>query len=364
MYAAKAYELRDHASERERLQIAAGYYANVLGDLPKATEAYTQLATSYPRDGRVRKTSGTFYGQRGQYEQAAELVRLAITQRPDLNIYFGNLANYLMAQQRLDEARNTITQAHEHKLDDFVLRLALYGLDFLKSDEAGMNTQLQWLANRPEAASFSFSVSADTAAYRGRLRQARELTTRGADASLRADSKEYAGIDTELAAIREAAYGNRAQGRQDAEAGLKLTPESQAVRSLAGIALAMSGDAARASAIGEELNRQSPADTQIQSLWLPAMRAQLALERKSPSAAIDELRAGGAARDSSTGRLPMLPTCPACTTPISGGKPIWPRGRGRRLRRSFRRSWTTAELSGICWTGSARAPWRCPGKCA
>jgi eukaryotic-like serine/threonine-protein kinase len=46
MYAAKAYELRDHASERERLQIAGGYYANVLGDLPKATEAYTQLAKS------------------------------------------------------------------------------------------------------------------------------------------------------------------------------------------------------------------------------------------------------------------------------------------------------------------------------
>ena len=141
---------------------------------------------------------------------------------------------------------------------------------------------MQWLANRPEASSFSFSVASDTAAYRGRLQQARELTIRGADASIRADSKEYAGIDTELAAIREAGYGSRAQGRQDAEAGLKFDPESQAVRSLAGIALAMSGDAARASAIGDELNRQSPADTQIQSLWLPAMRAQLALERKNP----------------------------------------------------------------------------------
>jgi serine/threonine protein kinase len=34
-----------------------------------------------------------------------------------------------------------------------------------------------------------------------------------------------------------------------------------------------------------------PADTQMQSLWLPAIRAQMALERKNPSAAIDELRA-------------------------------------------------------------------------
>ncbi len=158
MYAAKAYELRDHASERERLQIAAGYYANVLGDLPKAIGS---LHTAGYELSSRREVFAIHWGPStrsvGQYEQAAELIRFAINQRPDLNIYFGNLANYLMAQQRLDEARDTIAQAHAHKLDDFVLRLALYGLDFLKADEAGMNAQLQWLANRPEAASFSFS---------------------------------------------------------------------------------------------------------------------------------------------------------------------------------------------------------------
>ena len=58
MYSAKAYELRDHASERERLQITADYYANVLGDLPKATEAYTQMMTNYPRYARVRNLLG------------------------------------------------------------------------------------------------------------------------------------------------------------------------------------------------------------------------------------------------------------------------------------------------------------------
>jgi eukaryotic-like serine/threonine-protein kinase len=350
MYAAKAYQLRDHASERERLQITAGYYANVLGDLPKATEAYTQLAANYPRDGRVRNTLGIFYAQLGQYPQATELVRLAIAQAPDLNIYFGNLANYLLAQQRLDEARDTIAQAHSHKLDDFVLRLALYGLDFLKADEAGMNSQLQWLANRPEAASFSFSVAADTAAYRGRLRQARELTTRGADASLRADSKEYAGIDTELAAIREAAYGNRAQGRQDAEAGLKFIPESQAVRSLAGIALAMSGDAAGASAIGEELNQQSPADTQIQSLWLPAMRAQLALERKNPSAAIDELRA--ALPTIEYGQIAYAPNLSCLYHTYIRGQAYLAEGQGTAAAAEFQKILDHSGIVWNCWTGA------------
>jgi hypothetical protein len=184
-----------------------------------------------------------------------------------------------------------IAQIHARKLDDFVLRFALYELDFEKADEAGMNEQLQWFADQPQAASFGLSIASDTAAYRGRLQQAREVTVRAADAATRADSKEYAGINMELAAIREAAYGNPAQGLQDAAAGLKFDAESQAVRAMAGIALAMGGDAARANALVEELNRQFPADTQMQSLWLPAIRAQMALERKNPGAAIDELRA-------------------------------------------------------------------------
>jgi serine/threonine protein kinase/tetratricopeptide (TPR) repeat protein len=290
MYYTKAYELRDHASERERLQISADYYGSVLGDLPKATEAYTQMMANYPRNDRVANTLGIDYSQQGLYQQAVEMVRSAIALSQGTNVYIGNLVNYLMAQQRLTEARDTIDQAHARKVDDFVLRLASYGLNFLKGDEPGMAAELQWLTNRPEAASFGLSIASDTAAYSGRLQQARELTTRGADAATHVDSKEFAGIATELAAIREAAYGNRAQGQQVAAAGLKFDAESQAIRTLAGVALAMSGDAARANALAEALNRQLPADTQMQSLWLPTIRAQMALERKNPHAAIDELR--------------------------------------------------------------------------
>jgi eukaryotic-like serine/threonine-protein kinase len=290
-YYAKAYELRDHASERERLFITADYYGNVTGDLNRASEAQAQTIANYPRYARGRNSLGIYYAEMGRYEQATEMVRAALDLPPTSNIYFGNLANYLMAQQKFDEAQETIAQAHAHKADDFILRLALYALGFLKGDAAAMSEQQKWLTDRPEDALFGFSTASDTAAYSGRLRQARELTTRAGDAAVRADSKEYAGITMELAAIREAVYGNGQQARQDAASGLKFDPESQAVRAMAGIALAMGGDAAQANSIAEDLNKQHPADTQLQSLWLPAIRAQLALERKNPSAAIDDLHA-------------------------------------------------------------------------
>jgi hypothetical protein len=47
----------------------------------------------------------------------------------------------------------------------------------------------------------------------------------------------------------------------------------------------MAGDAARAESLAQELNKRYPPDTQMQSLWLPAIHAQLALNRRNPAAA-------------------------------------------------------------------------------
>jgi hypothetical protein len=49
-------------------------------------------------------------------------------------------------------------------------------------------------------------------------------------------------------------------------------------------------DAARAEALAQDLNKRYLLDTQMQSLWLPAIHAQLALNRKSPSAAVPSLQ--------------------------------------------------------------------------
>ena len=47
-YYVKAFQLRAHASEREKLDISGDYYASALGDLNKATEVYLQKVRMYP----------------------------------------------------------------------------------------------------------------------------------------------------------------------------------------------------------------------------------------------------------------------------------------------------------------------------
>jgi eukaryotic-like serine/threonine-protein kinase len=51
-YYTRAFQLRDHASEREKLSITAAYYRNVTGELDKAAQTYQQQIDSYPRDSQ------------------------------------------------------------------------------------------------------------------------------------------------------------------------------------------------------------------------------------------------------------------------------------------------------------------------
>ena len=49
-YYTRAFELREHTSEREKLAIATAYYENVTGQLEKAGQVYQEFIENYPRD--------------------------------------------------------------------------------------------------------------------------------------------------------------------------------------------------------------------------------------------------------------------------------------------------------------------------
>src|SRR5580698_7302537 len=89
-----------------------------------------------------------------------------------------------------------------------------------------------------------------------------------------------------IAAPREAAYGNPAAARQSAADALKLAPASREAEAEAALAFAMVGDIARAESLARDLGKRSSLDTVMQSLSLPTIQAQLALDKKNPAAAL------------------------------------------------------------------------------
>ncbi len=72
---------------------------------------------------------------------------------------------------------------------------------------------------------------------------------------------------------------------------MKLAPASQGTEVEAALAFALSGDEARAESLAQDLRTRFPLDTQMQSLWLPAIRAQLELNHNDPASALKTLEA-------------------------------------------------------------------------
>jgi hypothetical protein len=148
-----------------------------------------------------------------------------------------------------------------------------------------------WLTSKPQHEGSGLGVASDTEAFAGRLAKARKLTRQAIDVSIRSNSKESAATWQAIAAQREAVFGYPGKAKQDSAFALKLGPPSQAVLTEAGLAFALAGDTARAESLAKELETRFPLDTQIQSIWLPAIRGQIQLNRRQPDLALNALHA-------------------------------------------------------------------------
>jgi serine/threonine protein kinase/tetratricopeptide (TPR) repeat protein len=347
-YYTKAFQLREHASEREKLVIASDYYQNVTGELEKAAQVYQERIASYPHDGRAYLDLGAVYGALGQYEKAAETTRQALRLAPDDVGPYNNLCNYLVSLQRFDETRQMIQHAQAQNLDDALLHSQLYALTFLAGNSLAMRQQLAWFRDKPEE-TWGLSLESDTEAYVGRLRKARELTSRAVDAAVRADSSEAGAISLDNSALREAAFGNAIEARQAAGKALKMVPTSHAVQTEAALAFAIVGDAARADALAQDLTKRFPLDTQMQSIWLPAIQAQLALNNKNPSAALNALQAASSIE---LGQIGFVVNISCLYHVYVRGEAYLAAGQGSAAAAEFQKILDHSGIVWNCWMGA------------
>jgi len=350
-YLSKAFELRDHASEREKLAIAASYYRTVTGELDKAAQIYQQNIESYPRDGNVYNDLGGIYGQEGEYEKAIEAELESIRLAPGSVAAYANLSSWQIALQRYPEARQTIESALARKLDSDALHLSLYGIAFIGGDTQAMGEQAIWLEGKSDFENEGLGLESDTEAYSGRLFKARELTKRAVDSAVHSDNKEGGALWEGSAALREAAFGNASEARQDASDAMKLAPTSRGVQIEATLALAIigdvkEGDVARAETLAQDLAKRFPLDTQMQSLWLPAIRAQLALDRRNPAAAVALLPLGTRAARIEVGAIPFLSNVSCLPSPYLRGQAYLAAGQGHSAAVEFQK---ILDHKGIVW---------------
>jgi eukaryotic-like serine/threonine-protein kinase len=287
---AKAYELRERASERERLNIEAQYYTYVAGDIEKARTNYKRWAQAYPQDSSAYSNLGFIEVDTGDFDQAIKDTQEALRLRPDSSAVYGNLVGYYVAVNRFDEAKSLYKEAVARKAEDSFLHGNIYGLAFLEGDRAEMNRQVAWATGKAGAEDFLLSFASDTEAYYGRNDKARELSRRAIDSAKHNDQKETAALWQMEAALREAELGNSTEAREQVKAALALASNHDS-QILGALALARAGDSAQSAKMADDLAKQYPEDTLVNNYWLPTIRATIELGKNNADKAIGMLQA-------------------------------------------------------------------------
>src|SRR5437016_4345627 len=248
----RAFEAADRQTVRDRLHITTLYYDLATGDVQKAIKSYKEWVQLYPRDDIAKGNLSSECFLIGDYEEAAALAQQALRLDPGSAAWYENLATAYIALQRLEEAQNILNQAFARKLDDPSMHADLYALAFLRSEPAGMEREMAWSAGKPGGEDTMLALQADTEAYGGHLKKARELSRRAVEAAQNAQLNEPAAIWQGMAALREAAYGNVEEARKGADKVLDLAPKSRDAQILAILVLTRVGDLRRAQTMLDE----------------------------------------------------------------------------------------------------------------
>jgi eukaryotic-like serine/threonine-protein kinase len=286
----KAYELKDRVSEREKFHITADYYRLATGEIEKEAQTYVLWIQSYPRDVSPHINLGANSAILGQYEKAVAQSQEGLRLDSNNIIGYGNLGQYLLAINRLDDTKATFDQALAKKVDGGYLRLIMYELAFLRGDSAHMDQQVAWVAGKPGDEDVLLSAQSDTEAYYGRLTKALDFSRRARDSAVRADSKETAALWQVNGALREAEFGNTEPAKQGVAAALALAP-GRDVKVLAALTMARIGDTSRAKAMVEQLEKSDPSNTVLKLHWLPTLNAAIELNAGDSAQALVSLEA-------------------------------------------------------------------------
>jgi serine/threonine protein kinase/tetratricopeptide (TPR) repeat protein len=283
----KAFDLRDRASEYERLYIAAYYYGDI-GQVEKEIQAWELVKQSYPRMDPAYINLAVGLHNIGQFQKAVDNDLLSIQIDPDtLNPYVGGAISY-WALARFDDGKALLNQAQQRKIGGSSLHGALARSAVLDGDMASAEREMEAANASPLGKSRVLQLQVDMAAARGQIASARQLNAELIESLKRMDLAAVAAAQWNGAGFCEASIGYPERGVEAAGSALQLA-QSWDVKLDAAKILALAGDEQKAQTLVAEVVKERPLDALVQTLDVPFFRASIDLRRKNPSAAIEDL---------------------------------------------------------------------------
>lgn len=294
-FIAKAFDLRERASEREKLYVSSHYHDLVTRDLIKAIEVYEQWIQTYPRDTPPRDNLALRYTAIGQPDKALASSTEAMRIDPDDYYAYQNVSDAYERLGRLDEAKAV---AEKIAAKQRSVHFTLFELAVLRGDESAEEHELQLAAGQPDEPIMKwFHARSDMA--RGKLQVGRKEYAESESAAVRMGYKEFSGVILGIEAADEIKLGNTAEARQKISEALAASQDRD-TQQIAMVQLAELGDASRSQKIAEQLVRRYPSDTLLNKVWVPVSQAFTDLQHNQPAQAVTHLE-GAAPYELGTG---------------------------------------------------------------
>jgi len=285
----KAFELKDRASEREKLYISAHYYSEGTGEIDKAVAMYEQWKQTYPRETVPWDNLALLYRIAGQPEKALANASEAMRLDPKDKFALSNLSDAYQSLGRYDEARAIIDQAAAQGLGSPTDAFSIYTMAFARGDKAGMQRALD-LAKGPSVEPIMLVIAGMGQCSLGKIQSARQSFAQGITLAQNSGLKELAaGLrQTDSSCLAEVGY--TALARQAAVEALAASNDRD-TRIAGTYGLARVGDASGSQKLMDGLAKEFPTDTLLNSVWLLVTRASNQIKANQAAQAVSTLEA-------------------------------------------------------------------------
>ena len=203
------------SSAFDKIFIEAVYNKEVTGDVEKAEQACDVAIEEYPRARKRPLTylAGAVLPVMGKYEKALKSAKEAIELKPDISITYAFVIFNAVSLDRLEDADAVYKRSLEQKVENPDIWVGMYEVAFLRNDTARMKQLVEESSTDETGNTALLGMEADTAGYGGKVKKARELSLRSINVA-KEHLKEAAALHTNIAALREAVFGNADAARK------------------------------------------------------------------------------------------------------------------------------------------------------